>query len=39
VKLGIGASAANVWIDTEIEAYQKARIAERDAKLNSNEAA
>jgi prophage regulatory protein len=39
VKPGTGATGANAWVETEIEAYQKARIAERDEQLNKFEAA
>jgi predicted DNA-binding transcriptional regulator AlpA len=39
VKLGTGATGVNAWLEGEIEEYQKARIAERDAQLNKTEAA
>jgi prophage regulatory protein len=39
VKLGTGATGVNSWLESEIEEYQKARIAQRDAQLNKIEAA
>ena len=39
VKLGTGATGVNAWLESEIEEYQKARIAQRDAQLNKINAA
>jgi prophage regulatory protein len=33
-----GTGGLNAWIDSEVEAYQQSRVAERDAKRTTNEA-